>query len=161
MQICLFRHAERENSGISNPPLTRRGHGQAFELAQKIQRNELPAPTRMFVSPKIRTHQTFLPSSELFSVEMTLTPELDERNNSETADQFRKRIQRFLNFLEKQQGVIFACTHLDWIEEALALIPLENSLPAESNQAWTPAQFLEFEVQDGLWQITKTGRIPC
>ena len=159
MQIFLFRHAERENTGTENPPLSSRGHGQAQELAQQLRKKNFPAAQKIFVSPKIRTHQTFIPFADAIGIELTMTPELDERQNSETGSQFTTRVRRFLSFLERQNGVIFVCTHLDWIEEAMIAIPSETDLLSEKYQAWSPAQFLEFDIQEGLWHVLRAGRI--
>lgn len=159
MQIHLFRHAERENTGIENPPLSKRGKEQATALRAAIEKGVLSKPGRLYVSPKLRAQQTFLPVAEGLGVEMQMTPELDERQNSESGSQFSARVRRFLGFLEKQTGVLYVCTHLDWIEEALINIPSPEDLLSEKYQAWAPAQFIEFEVQEGLWIIHRSGRI--
>lgn len=159
MQILLFRHAERENTGVENPPLSARGQKQAQMLGLRFQSGAFPRPLKIFVSPKIRTHQTLQPLAELAGTDLQLTPELDERQNSESAAQFIQRVRRFLTFLEKQTGVIYLCTHLDWIEEALIAISSSEDLLSEKYQAWAPAQFIEFDVQDGLWHVHASGRI--
>jgi broad specificity phosphatase PhoE len=159
MQILLFRHAERENTGLENPPLSVRGQHQAQAIKSGVSKGTLPHPSRLYVSPKIRTHQTFGPAAEWTRLELQLTPELDERQNSESASQFAARVRRFLSFLEKQTGVIYVCTHLDWIEEALIAIPSPEDLSAEKFQAWAPAQYIEFDLQEGLWLVLKSGRM--
>ena len=161
MQILLFRHAERENTGIENPPLSARGQKQAMQIRTLIEKKSLPNPGRIFVSPKIRTQQTLFPLAELAKVEMQMTPELDERQTSESSSQMTGRVRRFLSFLERQNGVLYVCTHLDWIEEALIAVPSPQDLLAEKFQAWAPAQFIEFDIQEGLWHLQKTGRVEC
>jgi broad specificity phosphatase PhoE len=161
MQIFLFRHAERENSGAGNPPLSARGLKQAQELARLRESGVFPPAGKVLVSPKVRTHQTFGPLADGLGLEMVMTPELDERLSAESASQFASRVKRFVGYLERQTGVLYVCTHLDWIEEAMMVIPSDTDLLAEKFQAWSPAQFIEFDVREGLWQVLKSGRIEC
>lgn len=161
MQIYLFRHAERENSGQGNPPLSSRGFKQAQELARQQAAGLFTKPGKLLVSPKVRTQQTFSPLAESLGVELVMTPELDERLSSENASQFAARVKRFLAYLERQSGVIYVCSHLDWIEEAMIAIPSDTDLLAEKFQAWAPAQYTEFDVREGLWLVLKTGRVEC
>ncbi len=159
MQLLLFRHAERANSGTADPTLSSRGLAQAEALGERLTQKILPAPTRMLVSPKTRSRQTFEPAAAKLRLELQMMPELNERQKSETAPQFTERVRRFLAFLERQNGILYACTHLDWIEEALLAIPSNEDLLAEKHQAWVPAQFLEFDLQEGLWFVVNSGRI--
>ncbi|MFN7727877.1 MAG: SixA phosphatase family protein [Bdellovibrio sp.] len=161
MQIFLFRHAERENSGAGNPPLSARGLKQARELAKLRESGAFPPAGKVLVSPKIRTQQTFAPLAESLELQLAMTPELDERLSSESASQFASRVKRFLGYLERQTGVLYVCTHLDWLEEAMIVIPSDTDLLAEKFQTWAPAQFIEFDVREGLWQVLKSGRIEC
>ena len=161
MQILLFRHAERENTGIENPPLSARGQKQAQQIRALLEKKSLPTPNKIFVSPKIRTQQTFSPLSEYSKIELQMTPELDERQTSESSSQMTGRVRRFLSFLERQSGVLYVCSHLDWIEEALIAMPSSEDLLAEKYQAWAPAQFIEFDVHEGLWHLQKSGRVEC
>lgn len=151
----MFRHAERENSGSSNPPLSSRGLKQAEKLVDEIDLSLLPRPTRLFSSPKLRAQQTFQQIQDKLGVEIQVYPELDERHNFESADIFRRRIQHFLLQVEQLPGVIYFVTHLDWIEEALGLIASETDLLAEKFQTWLPAQSMEFDVQDRVWMFQK------
>jgi len=151
MRVLMFRHAERENSGSSNPPLSARGLKQAQKLVEEIDLTILPRPTKLLSSPKLRARQTFQQIQDKLGVEIQIHPDLDERHNFESADLFVRRIQRFLSYLEQNPGVIFFVTHLDWIEEALRLIPSEADLTSEKFQSWLPAQSMEFEIHDRLW----------
>lgn len=147
----MFRHAERENSGSSNPPLSSRGLIQSAKLVEEIDLTILPRPTKLFSSPKLRALQTFQQIRDKLGVDLQIHADLDERHNFESAEAFSRRVQKFLNLLEHTPGVIFFVSHLDWIEEALRLIPSEFDLMSEKYQAWHPAQSLEFEIRDGLW----------
>ena len=155
----MFRHAERENSGTSNPPLSTRGLKQADLLSQWIQNQKLPAPSKLMCSPRLRAHQTLRPLQVWSKIEIQTVGALDERLTSESAEQFRKRIQGFLSLCENSLGAIYFVTHLDWIEEALTLIPSDDDLTSEKYMNWRPGQFLEFDVHDGLWHLQKSGSL--
>ena len=147
----MFRHAERENSGSSNPPLSARGLQQAQKLVEEIDLTILPRPTKLLSSPKLRAQQTFQQIENHFGIPLQVHPDLDERQSSEPAELFTRRVQRFLNSFPGQAGVIYFVSHLDWIEEALRLIPADADLLHDRYQSWLPAQSLEFEYQDGIW----------
>jgi phosphohistidine phosphatase SixA len=151
MRILMFRHAERENSGSSNPPLSARGLKQAQKLVEDIDLSLITRPTKLLSSPKLRAQQTFQQIETRLGIPLQVNPDLDERQNSESADLFTRRVQRFLNSFEGQAGVIYFVSHLDWIEEALRLIPSDADLLHDKFQSWLPAQCLEFDYQDGLW----------
>lgn len=153
MRILMFRHAERENSGSTNPPLSIRGLQQAERLVREIDLTHLPRPTKLFTSPKLRAQQTFQQIQDKLGATLHVHPDLDERHNFESAMLFSRRIQNFLTSLEYQHGVVYFVTHLDWIEEALRLIHADVDLLADRFQTWAPAQSIEFEVQDRLWMF--------
>jgi broad specificity phosphatase PhoE len=147
MQVFMFRHAEKENTGTSNPPLSRRGLLQSQKLADMVANHTLPTPTKCFSSPLLRAKQTFAK----LNTEVILVEDLIERQSSETAAQFHKRVRKFLQSLETLAGVVFFVTHLDWIEEALILMDTGFSV-----EHWPPAQVAEFELNDGHWQFQLT-----
>lgn len=153
MKLLLFRHAERENIGQGNPRLTARGQKQASLLANLINQGKLPKATRMMVSPRIRTHMTFEPAARELSLNLQERIELDERQSSEQASQFHSRVENFLNACAREPGVTYLCTHLDWIEEALILIPSDSDLLKPQYQTWAPGQHMVFEIIDGLWKL--------
>ncbi len=157
----MFRHAERENSGSSNPPLSSHGLKQAQKLVEDIDLNVLPRPSKLLCSPKLRAQQTFRQIESHLGIPLQIQPDLDERQSSEPIDLFTRRVQRFLNSFEGQAGVIYFVSHLDWIEEALRLIPSDADLLHDRYQTWMPAQSLEFEYQDGLWQHPVLRRSTC
>lgn len=151
MRILMFRHAERENSGNSNPPLSLRGLRQARKILEDIDQQELPRPNKLFTSPKLRAQQTFLEIQDKSGLPLQIIPDLDERHSFESQTLFSRRVQNFLTSLEQQPGVVYFVTHLDWIEEALRLIHSDTDLVQDRFQAWNPAQFIEFEIHDRLW----------
>lgn len=147
----MFRHAERENSGSSNPPLSERGLRQALKLVEEIDLNLLPRPSKLFSSPKLRSHQTFQQIQSKLGVPIQIQTDLDERHNFESHELFSKRVRRFLMQIENETGTVFFVTHLDWLEEAVRVIHSDTDLLSEQYQTWLPAQSMEFEVQDRLW----------
>lgn len=159
MQLFLFRHGERDNSFAKNQPLNSRGREQAQMIAQEVASGSLPRPQLLFVSPKIRTQQTFAPTAQLAGIELQVVPELDERLTSESAREFTERVRFCLSVLESQTAVTYACSHLDWLEEALPAIPSPENLLTFHYESWAPAQFLEFEIRDGLWNVRRLGPI--
>lgn len=159
MRILIFRHAERENSGSTNPPLSTRGFQQALKLSELVLAEKLPKPTKLWVSPRLRSQQTLMPLQNILGIEAQEHAELDERQSSETIDQFQRRIKKFLQVFEGQTGVIYICSHLDWLEEACYLIPSETDLAQEKYQAWSPCQYMDFEMQDGLWTLHEFGSV--
>jgi phosphohistidine phosphatase SixA len=147
----MFRHAEKENSGTSNPPLSLGGLNQARKILEEMDLQQLPRPTKLFSSPKLRAQQTFQQVQDKLGVPLQIHPDLDERHNFESHALFSRRVQNYLLGLEYQPGVVYFVTHLDWIEESLRLIHSDTDLVQDRFQAWSPAQFIEFEVHDRLW----------
>lgn len=164
MQILLFRHAEKQFAHSENPPLSRRGHGQAEKLAELVLNKTLPFPTKIFASPKLRAIQTFQPLAQKTGINLQVLTELDERNSSEHADVFSKRVKRWVDLYEKPPqspaGVIYVVSHLDWLMEALIHIHSDTNLNTPLFQNWSPAHGLEFEVIDNLWTHLKHRSLP-
>lgn len=163
MHVVLFRHAERENSAAANPPLSVRGWLQAEKILEKINRGELLRPSALFTSPKGRAQQTFQKVSQFLGLEIQIMNDLDERQSSEILAHFQARIRRFFHSVEKigntnPNSVIYCCSHLDWIEEALPMIPSTSDF-SRDDMVWSPAQHLVFEIHDELWTVEKSGRI--
>lgn len=159
MRVVLFRHAERENSGSADPGLSKKGCQQALSLAKDFQTLHLPNPTRILVSPKRRSQQTFQPLSETTGKSSVIDKSLDERQTSETAGQFESRVFQFLESLSDQVGNCYICTHLDWIEEALLRIHSDTDLLQARYQTWAPGQYMLFRVEENLWHLEEFGRI--
>lgn len=164
MQICLFRHGDRENRLILNksePELTKRGFAQAQNLVSLVQQNKLPQPQKIFVSPRIRTQQTFKPTSIAYDIEMQISPELDERSSEESAVEFRQRVKKFVHFLEKQNVTCFVCTHFDWVEEVASVLNFSDQFHPGDWMGWAPGQFQLFDVQDNIWHPIQKGVLQC
>ena len=136
MKFVLFRHGSKGFTPFEDPELNAQGFQQSIKLAELVKSNGLPKPTRLFVSPKRRTSQTFYPVSKEFSLDIQIKDELDLRQPEESQGEFRSRIQGFLDFVAGHEQspakpdkdeVIFACTHYDWIEESLTLIDCDKN----------------------------------
>lgn len=155
MRALLFRHAEKDNFAAADPALSAKGHKQASRLIQLIEQGVLPTPTRLLASPKLRARQTLEKIAEKLDLEVQVISELNERQASETRDQFERRIKQALLKLEGLSGVVYFVTHLDWIEEALVKIQSDTDLLDSQYQYWPPAQSMEFEIHDGLWSLKK------
>lgn len=149
MRVLLFRHAEKENMAASDPNLSARGHRQALKIADMIHLGTLPQAQRVLCSPKLRARQTF----EKVQSESQIFPELNERQAYETMEQFERRVKQALHKIETLSGTVYLVTHLDWIEEALVRIHSDVDLLAPQYQYWPPAQYMEFEVHDGMWSL--------
>ena len=159
MKVFIFRHAEKDGFAGSDPSLTAYGQAQAQKILQEIQAQRMPAPSKLFSSPKKRALQTLKAVEVGCNLSLQTHPELDERSNLESAHTFNRRIQHYLTHLEQLSGLIYLVTHMDWIHSALPLIHCDLDLSNERFQAWPPAQFIEFEIQDRLWIFQTSKQI--
>lgn len=160
MKFLLFRHAHKGVMPFNDPELSPQGLEQAHHLLQMIQNNKLAKPTHLYVSPRKRAHQTFSAIAQNFKIKIESDANLDQRLSTESATEFRKRIQNFMNHLEstaKPQTVAFACSHYDWLEEAMNLINCNQNLNTFEYSHWAPTQYLEFEWDDGIWKLIGKG----
>lgn len=159
MRVYLFRHAERENSGQADPPLTAHGRKQATAIGRLVASGEWDRPDRIWISPRRRTLETFAPAAASAGVSVQVLPELDERQSAESGAQFTLRVRRLLIETAQTPGVTYLCTHLDWIEEAIIAIPSPEDLLATQHQIWSPAQHMIFDIEDGLWHLRRQGGV--
>lgn len=159
MHLTLLRHAERENSGVSNPPLSSKGLQQSEKLLQMLQNQQLPMPQKLFSSPKIRATMTLQKIKQVLNLELSVLADLDERSNAEAAQQFAKRVKNQLAQLSQMKQNTLVCSHLDWIEEALIHIPCDIDLLDEKYSHWGTASHMTFAVSEDLWYLEKWGRI--
>lgn len=160
MKFVLFRHAHKGFLPFEDPELSPKGLDQSIRIKELIKNNTLPQPQQLWISPKKRTAQTFYPCSKEFSITMQIQADLDQRLAEETSFQFKNRVQNFINEISRQaqtQTTVFACTHYDWIEEAMALINCDSDLSTFEFTHWSPTQFLIFQVQEDIWKIIGKG----
>lgn len=162
MKVYLFRHGQKNSLPFEDPDLTAFGHQQASKLAELIRSGTLLKGTQFLASPRIRAQSTLRPASELCKVSLQVVSDLDQRTSYESADSFRARIAQTLNALEKKftkQDVVYLCSHHDWIEESLSLIPADTDLLDSRYWSWRPAQYMQFEVVDGLWHLKNFNKV--
>lgn len=162
MKFVLFRHAHKGILPYDDPELSIQGFEQAVRISTLIKRQSLPLPTHLFVSPKIRTSQTFYPTSKEFNLKIELQPDLDQQSSRENRLDFKKRVQHFLQqtqFSEQADSVIFACTHYDWIEQSMTLINCDKDLNSFEFLHWSPAGHIVFEIQSNKWILINKGNV--
>lgn len=162
MKFVLFRHAHKGIAPYDDPELSIQGFEQASLILDLVKTAKIPQPTHLFVSPKRRTSQTFYPISKEFILHTQILSDLDQQSAKENNGEFKKRIMNFLTFLaelETPEMVIYACTHFDWIEEAMTLINSDKDLNSFEFSHWSPAQHLVFERQLDLWKLQKKGTV--
>jgi broad specificity phosphatase PhoE len=159
MKFVLFRHAQKGITPFEDPELSLKGYEQSGLLVDLIKNKSLPTPTTLFVSPKRRTSQTFYPISKHHNLTPQVSDLLDQRRSDENSLQFRQRVQNFLNTLETRTSneVVYACTHYDWLEEAMTLIHCDRDLNTFEFAHWAPTQHVVFEVENNVWKFIAKG----
>lgn len=160
MQILILRHAEKLSAlGSNNPPLSEKGQIQAKNLLKLFEENKLFKPDQLWGSTKVRTQQTLLPLAQNLGKTVLPLPALEEKKHTESRTQFIDRIQQQLNKIEKSQQNIMLCSHMDWLEEALALIPAAESVSNSIHSHWPSGAYFHFQIQDGLWHFQQSGQL--
>lgn len=164
MNVVLFRHAKKGMTPFDDPSLSPEGFLQGEKLPVTVQKQNIPAATELWASEKIRTHQTFSNLSESLRLPILTKPELNLRSDSETRQMFQNRIQRVIEELSvsaynnTEKHCIYLCTHYDWIEEAMLLIPSDKNLTGFEFAHWAPAQFIYFNIDAPQWIFIKKGQ---
>jgi phosphohistidine phosphatase SixA len=148
------------------PRLTERGQEQAHKLARSCHSGLLVRPQALWSSPRRRAIATLQPTSQVLGLTLNAAVGLDERQDSENAAQFRSRIEKLINEVSllnerspSPPSVLFLCTHYDWIEESLSLIPSDTDLTQGFFHRWPPGQFMDFHIQNHLWHLKSFSKI--
>lgn len=164
MEIVLFRHAHKGVMPLADPELSDLGFDQARRLGECVRSHQIVRPTHAWCSEKIRTQQTLAIVCEQNQVEIENSQLLNVRSYSESADQFRERIKKFLDLLgslsqtaNSETQVHFVCTHYDWIEESMVFIPCDKDLTTYEFSSWAPGQYLHFEIKNRNWNLLGKG----
>jgi broad specificity phosphatase PhoE len=160
MKFVLFRHANKGILPFEDPELSPVGFQQSVQILNLVNNMTLPPPSQLWVSPKRRTSQTLYAVSKEYSVPMQIKSELDQRGNEESSLDFRKRVEGFidqLNEISRSTEVIYACTHYDWIEDAMTIIECDRNLNTFEFSHWAPSQYLIFDIQNLEWKLLKKG----
>lgn len=164
MTFFLFRHAEKSRGTDNNPLLSPAGLQQAEALLKLVKDGKLPQPQRLWVSPKVRTHQTFAPLSRHFKISLEQREELEERQPHESNSEFRERIRSLVeeisqSELKNSSDCVFMCSHMDWTEQAMSIIPCDTNLTSGEYSYWAPAQYLGFQRQGPLFELIQAGAV--
>jgi len=159
MQFYLFRHADKERSISADPPLSLRGLKQAQKLRELVETGKIIRPMTLISSPKIRAQQTLQPLAQWMNVRLQTSPDYLERQHHESGLDFQTRVKTSISKIEKQNGIAFVVTHFDWIEEFLDSISCDTDFNEGAFRSWSPAQFMDFEIKDGLWHLNHFGSV--
>ncbi len=159
MKLGLFRHGEKQSEWTSDPLLSQQGGLQAKALQLAVENGQLPKPTRLIASPKIRATMTFSPLARALNLPLEKSDHLDERSQREDLNYFKKRISKIIEGFTPTPGqIIFLCSHLDWIEEFSNLVPTDTDLHQIPGFSWSPGAYLIFDIEV-LWHLTQKGRL--
>lgn len=162
MLIVIFRHGHKEFSTDFDPNLSPKGFEQSAALLKAIQENKLPRPTHCWYSPRKRTRQTLEKAIEFYKPSTSLKIELDVRESEESRADFKKRILQCLNELEQKSShkdCYYLCTHYDWLEEFLLAVNSNQDFNQPQFWTWAPADYMIFDIQDGIWNFQNKGSL--
>lgn len=162
MKLVLLRHATRspyENDGDS---LSRAGLAQAEDLITHLApQGSLPAPTRLLVSPKRRAKETLQPLSEAIQLQLEIDPRLDERHSFESGKVFEERVRSILDDTVEnasEDETIYLCSHSDWLEMALMVLPHDLS-DLDASYGFSPCEYRVFRRHDGIMKSKMRGHV--
>lgn len=159
MKLYLFRHAEKASLFHPDPQLSALGMQQATALLKKVQNSELPRPDQLWVSPRLRAQQSFQALAEGLNIPLQTHAELDEKFASENRHQFRERIDQVLLKAQGQTGVLYVCSHYDWLEESLQLIPCTTDLMHEIHSHWSPLQYVALQYSNNIYSFIESKQV--
>lgn len=142
-----------------DPSLSQVGKTQALQLRRLLEVGKLPRPASLFCSPRRRTQETFAELSSHLAIPLQILPDLLERGSHESARDFAARVQTGIGKIESFSRPVFLCSHMDWLMEAMILIPDTGSVPLTSLH-WPPGGYVAFDFNQGLWKSTMEGQIP-
>jgi broad specificity phosphatase PhoE len=160
MRLVLFRHGHKQFSMDNDPSLSDRGYIQATHLLDLVEKKQLPLPTQCWFSEKKRTFETLSALDQIPNIQWLKKSHLNERTPKEDTSQFQSRISSALKEFTKSatpNEVLFICTHYDWIEDAMSLIPCDKNLTSFEFINWAPGQYIEFDYYDDLFHVVKKG----
>lgn len=159
MKLYLFRHAEKASPFHDDPVLNENGMQQAIALLEKVNNQELPKPTQLWVSPRLRARQSFQKLADGLQIPLQIHEELDEKMSGENRHEFRDRVDCLLNKAGNQDGILFLCSHYDWLEESLQLIACETDLMHEIHSHWASLQYVALEKKEEGYEFIESKRI--
>lgn len=124
LKVFLIRHAHREITDRSaDNGLSEKGRDQAKQLAQYFasRLESQLCHSYLFSSPKRRCQETLQELAAQAKKEIVVLEDLEEQRRDEDSRAFTTRLQTVMNdwSLNFQDKTILACSHGDWIPEAL------------------------------------------
>lgn len=160
-KVVIFRHATRAMTDLEDPSLNAQGLAQAERLVHLIHpKGPLPVPTAIWTSPKLRARQTMMAVADRLSIQPEVRADLDERTSAEDRAQFRSRIHNCISVLEarvKAQTCFYVCSHFDWLEDAMQMLPSDMS-DLDIAMPFGTAEYRIFAIEDGVWKLVGRGR---
>ncbi len=156
MFVFFFRHGDRLSG--KDPSLSEMGQLQASRLPAFLEKNEIPIPQVLWVSPRKRSQQTFAVLAREKNLPCEIIKDLDERLPGESSAVFRARVQGVINRIPKVRKNIFLCSHFDWLEEAMSCI-FDQGVVEAATLMWPAGGFIAFEIDDNNWMSTTTGQV--
>lgn len=165
MIFVLIRHGHKTIEPPDDPSLSAKGHDQARKLLQLVKNNTLPAPTHCIYSDRKRTQETLQELIVAYKPKSEPKLDLNLRTQNETSNQFHSRVQKLVNYYtyqatqpENKNQVVYACTHYDWVEEAMTVIESDKNLNSFEFAGWAPGNYIVFQInEDGLWHYLSRG----
>ncbi len=120
LTLIFVRHAHRDTGERSiDNGIDEKGLKQVTDLLDDFAKGTLPKSNDFRSSPKKRCIETLTPLAALNGAKVTIEDALDEQSPTESTQEFRQRIFNFLKKLSSQLGVIYLCSHGDWLPEAI------------------------------------------
>lgn len=123
-QLILMRHAHRDTSHReSDNGLSEKGLKQATLLGKHWEKLLSGKPFALLSSPKKRCQETLAPLADALGAKVKISALLDEQASTEGDVKFNRRIRDFLTAWDESENLItIACSHGDWIPQAIALL---------------------------------------
>jgi broad specificity phosphatase PhoE len=159
MTLILIRHGHKGSEPLLDPALSSRGWGQAHQLFQCVEQGRLPCPTHCWYSEKIRTRQTLSGIIDRYNPAQFERLDLSIRGHTESNQDFRQRIARFLSSLSARSPgeVHYVCTHIDWIDEADSVIELQQAQSLTQGGSFAPGQYVVLQHETKEWIVIDRG----
>ncbi len=120
--LVLIRHAHRDNTIRSRDNgLSEKGKEQAKWVKKYFFERFDDADSIWLVSsPKKRCLETIAPIADQAGLEIDINPDLAEQSDSETAQKFQDRVNRFLReWTQMPQPLTVVSSHGDWLPVAV------------------------------------------
>lgn len=147
MEFFLLRHGTR-NFTLGDVPLNEEGQREAESLSNDP---HLQRVQTILCSPKKRAQMTVTPLANKLGISIKTLNNLDQMERGESETDFMRRVRSQIEALDEKrwQSPVLLCSHSDWLSTACHIIPSDD--PHLAAQMFACAEYLHFEVKDGLW----------